>query len=72
VSDTNEMGIPVVDSHPALTTDVYKELINKIAWAIGSVYRVPYRNKKEPARDHAQEFANDLIAAVGYPRHIGR
>ena len=72
MSDTTEMGISVEDSHPALTTDIYKELINKIAWAIGSVYRVPYRNQTEPARNLSKEFANQVIEAVGYPKHIGR
>ena len=72
MSHTTDIGISVGDSHPALTTDVYKELINKIAWAIGSVYRVPYRNKTEPARELAQEFANQMIEAAGYPKHIGR
>jgi hypothetical protein len=65
-------GIPVSETHPALQTDVFKELINKIAWAIGNSYRVPYRNPRAGARKLAIDLAGSVIESAGYPRHIAK
>ena len=68
--DSQPLGIPAARTHPGLQTDAYKEIINKIAWAIGSSYRVPYRNARTGARYVAIGLARDLVGDHGYPRHL--
>jgi len=72
LEDNESIGVPIEDTHPALQTDVYKELINKFAWVIGSTYRAPYRNKLTQTRKLAAELAKIVIDSAGYPRHIAR
>lgn len=64
------LGIPPQDTHPALQTDIFKELINKLAWALGSTYRQQYRNKTAPARVYALRMATRVIRDHGYPYQI--
>jgi len=64
------LGIPATEAQPALQSDAYKELINKLAWAIGSSYDTPYNNTRTQTRATAIELASALIASHGYPRKI--
>jgi hypothetical protein len=53
---------------PDLQSDTFKETINKLAWAIGSTYAVPYRNPKAGARELAIDLASYLFSLHGYPK----
>lgn len=53
-----------------LQTDAYKELINKLAWALGSTYRRPYGNTKTLARRVAVDLAKRIVEGHGYPSHF--
>ena len=65
------LGIPACDTHPPLQQDSFKEVINKLAWALGSTYRVPYSGKQSPARVYALRMAQAVLRDNGYPRQIG-
>lgn len=64
------LGIPASETVPQLQKDAYKELVNKLAWAVGSSYGAPYNNMRTQARVTANELAASLILAHGYPRQI--
>jgi len=66
------LGIPPIEAQPQLQTDSYKELINKVAWVLGSTYRVSYSNRRSPARLVAQRIATALIRECGYPSSIAK
>ena len=66
------LGIPPLDTHIALQTDVAKELCNKIAWVIGSTYRVPYANMKTDARQYAWRIVKKVLLDHGYPSKIAK
>jgi len=65
------MGIPAAQAQPLLQQDSFKELVNKLAWVLGSTYRVPYSNVRTPARQMAITLARVTIADHGYPSQIG-
>jgi len=70
-SDGREpIGVPADRTLPPLQTDCVKELLNKLAWALGSTYRVTYGNKGSPARRRAWELAKQVLASEGYPSKI--
>lgn len=54
----------------ALQTDSFKEMVNKLAWALGSTYRVPYGNQSTLAREYALKMAQAVIRDHGYPGKI--
>ena len=64
------LGVPASAVVPALQSDAFKELINKLAWALGSTYKAQYGNVHSPARAAAVRLAKMVIARHGYPRHI--
>lgn len=64
------LGIPPHEAQIALQQDVVKELVNKIAWALGSVYRRNYSNMKTPARSYAWRVAKQVLKDHGYPDKI--
>jgi len=64
------LGIPAYEAHPALQTDVCKELVNKVAWVLGTTYRRPYSNMKTLARAEAWAIVKQLIIEHGYPDKI--
>jgi len=66
------LGVHALDTHPELQTESFKELTNKIAWAIGSTYGRPYNNTRTPARLAAVSAAKVVVAAHGYPRKISK
>jgi len=65
-------GIPVEEAVVALQTDAYKELINKLAWVIGSFYRVSYSSSRLPPRQYAVRVAKAILSTHGYPRKIAK
>lgn len=65
------LGISAAFTHAPLQTDCFKELINKLAWTLGSVYRKPYSGTKSPARTYALEIARVVIQEHGWPMKIG-
>lgn len=68
----SSFGIPASQTHPALQTDAYKEIVNKIAWCLGSVYRVPYAGKRTAVRIYAERIAQAVVRDHGYPVKIKR
>ncbi len=70
--ETTRIGIPAHLTQPALQQDVYKELINKLSWAIGSTYRRTYTQRRSNVREAAGRLARDLITEEGYPASIGK
>jgi len=65
------LGLPAEACQPALQSDAFKELVNKLAWALGSTYGTPYNNTRTQARVTAIEVATAVILAHGYPKTIG-
>jgi len=66
------LGIPPLDTHLALQTDCAKELVNKIAWVLGSTYRVPYANMRTDARQYAWRVVKKILEDHGYPSKIAK
>jgi len=66
------LGIPPHDAQLALQTDVCKELVNKIAWVLGSVYRQNYSNVRSPARKYAWRIVKQVLKDHGYPAKISK
>jgi len=64
------LGAPASATHAALQTDAFKELINKLAWALGSTYRTPYNNTSTPTRKLATRIAKHVLSSQGYPLKI--
>jgi len=64
------LGIPAVETVVGFQTEVFKELINKLAWALGSTYRLPYSNQRTPARQLAISIAKHLVDREGYPEYM--
>lgn len=65
-------GIPARDAVAARQTEAYKELVNKIAWCLGSTYRVQYSNQRSPIRVYAQRIARAVVRDHGYPAAIAK
>lgn len=66
------LGLPPCETQIALQTDVVKELVNKIAWTLGSVYRQNYSNMRTPARAYAWRIVKQVIQDHGYPAKISK
>ena len=66
------LGIPPIEAQIALQQDSVKELVNKIAWALGSVYRRNYSNMRTPARSYAWRIVKQVIKDHGYPDKIAK
>lgn len=64
------LGVPANQTQEALQTDSYKELINKLAWALGSTYRTQYNNTRTPTRQLAARLARAVLISEGYPGKI--
>ncbi len=63
-------GVPGSETHLGLQTDSFQEIVNKLAWVLGSTYRVQYSNRRSPARLYAQRIATAIVKAHGYPSKI--
>jgi len=48
-------------------TEVFKELINKLSWAIGSTYKRRYSGKGCEVTDYARMCAHAILRDHGYP-----
>jgi len=68
----NPLGLPPHETQLALQTDIVKELVNKIAWTLGSVYRAPYSNMRTPARTYAWRIVKQVVKDHGYPGKIAK
>jgi len=66
------LGIPPEEAQLALQTDVCKEMVNKIAWVLGSTYRRNYSNMRTPAREYAWRIVKQVIKDHGYPDKISK
>ena len=66
------LGLPPHETQIGLQQDVVKELVNKIAWTLGSVYRKPYSNMRTPARLYAWRIVKQVILSHGYPDKIAK
>lgn len=64
------LGIPPNESQIALQADVVKELANKVAWVLGSTYRVNYSSMRMPARAYAWRIVKKILEDHGYPAKI--
>lgn len=63
-------GIEASETHIKLQSAAWAELVNKLAWAIGSTYRVPYKNPKAGVRVSALSLAHVVLNDHGYPSHL--
>ena len=66
------LGIPASEAQIALQQDAVKELVNKIAWTLGSFYRAPYSTMKTPARAYAWRIVKKVLEDHGYPGKISK
>jgi len=66
------LGIPASECQMALTQDVVRELVNKVAWTLGSVYRRNYSNMRTPAREYAWRIVKKVLEDHGYPDKIAK
>lgn len=63
-------GIPATETLSTLQSDAFKELVNKLAWAIGSTFQTPYAGTRTVCRTYVRYLAADIIRDQGYPRKI--
>lgn len=66
----NPLGLPPEETQIGLQQDAVKELVNKFAWVLGSVYRQSYSNMRTPARSYAWRIVKQVIKDHGYPAKI--
>lgn len=66
------LGIPPHEAQISLQMEATKELVNKLAWALGSAYRRPYSNMRTPAREAAWSLVKQVIRDHGYPHHLAK
>jgi len=66
------LGVVASETHAALQTDAFKELVNKLSWALGSTYRQPYSGVRSPARQYAIKMAQAIMRDHGYPSKIAK
>lgn len=64
------LGYPPSETQAALQQEVYKELVNKFAWVLGSTYRRNYSNRRSVARVAAQYLVGLTIREHGFPESI--
>jgi len=70
--EAEALGIPNVESLGDGREEVWKELINKLAWVLGSTYKRPYSNVKAPARQLAMRIAGYVIQGQGFPSDLAK
>lgn len=70
--ERTELGIPAWQTNPSQQQDIMAELCNKLAWAIGSTYRMPYSNKRTLVRRVAWAMMGDLLVEHGYPSKVAK
>jgi len=67
---TGPIGIPAGNTIPAQQTEFFKELVNKISWALGTSYRVRYSSPGAEPRATALALAQRVISELGYGAHL--
>lgn len=67
---SDPLGLPPEATQPLLQQDAFKELINKLAWCLGSTYRTPYSNKRSATREYATLLAQMILYDQGYPKQL--
>lgn len=71
-SGDRPIGISAYLTQPELQTDTFKELVNKLAWAIGSTYKLSFSKRYSHVRVLAVDLARQLITDQGYPVKISK
>lgn len=64
------LGIPASETVPSQQTEFFKELVNKLSWALGTSYRVSYNRPREEPRATALSMATAVLADFGYGAHL--
>lgn len=64
------MGISSEAIDPKSHGPVWRELLNKLSWTIGSVYGVPYSKTDSEPRKQSLVLARLLLEDQGYPRNM--
>jgi len=64
------LGVPSAGLPPEARHDTLKELVNKLAWVLGSVYKKPYTNRTTPVRGLAITLAVAILDKQGFPEHL--
>jgi len=67
INPPGTLGNAPGDTPLAIQSDLFKELVNKIAWVLGSCYKTPYTNNRTTARTYAIKLATVTIRDHGYP-----
>lgn len=65
--DEKSLGIRSEDIDVAHHGGVWREILNKMSWVVGTVYGVPYSSTKCRARETALVLARLLREVEGYP-----
>jgi len=60
-------GVAPASVGPQVQSDVFKELINKLSWTIGSTYKKRYSGKQSDVGDYARMCAHAILRDHGYP-----
>lgn len=60
-------GVSAGQVGPQAQMDVFKELINKLSWALGSTYKKRYSGRKSPVADYSRMVAHAILRDHGYP-----
>jgi len=60
-------GVAGATVGPQVQSDVFKELINKLSWSIGSTYKKRYSGKMCEVTDYARMCAHAILRDHGYP-----
>ncbi len=68
--DKKSLGIPDADLDVGRHGGVWRELLNKLSWVIGTVYDVPYSSTNCRARETALVLARLLRETEGYPESM--
>lgn len=69
---TEPLGVHASATHPLQQSACYSELVNKLAWVIGSYYQTRYSNTRSPARIYARKVASAITKSQGYPLKISK
>jgi len=70
--ESGPLGIAPNSSDQQGQSDVFKELVNKLSWALGSVYRLPYSSSRNDVRVKAVGLASMVLHHEGYPVNISK
>lgn len=60
-------GVGPSDTPSEIQITVFKELINKLSWTIGSTYKKRYSGKSTEVADYARMCAHAIVRDHGYP-----